>query len=125
GQIISGLSLFLALIPLYLLSSHLFDSRTAFWAGAAFVVSPQINGYADELIRGPLFILFLGWTVYFAVRALEEARKADFILVTVFALLAFLCRVEGVLLLPIFWLAICISSLRDQKKWRELTFGGL
>jgi hypothetical protein len=111
ARFVSIVSLVLTLIPLYLLSKDLFDRRAAFWGCLLFAVAPMPNNWAVDVIRGPVFLFFFAWAVYFAQRAIASTKLNFFVSAALFSWLAVLLRIEGIILIPVFllfsvWLAI-------------------
>ena len=90
----------LILIPLYLLTKSLFDSRTAFWASVAFALSPLPNHWSAEVIRGPSFIFFFAWAAYFGYRAIQTGKLSLFSLAALCAMFSAAFRVEGLIFFP-------------------------
>ena len=90
----------LLLIPLYLLSKDLFDQRTAFWACAAFALSPLPNRWSVDIIRDPSFIFFFAWAAYFGHKALRSGRLSHDCLAGLFTTLSALFRIEGLIYFP-------------------------
>jgi 4-amino-4-deoxy-L-arabinose transferase-like glycosyltransferase len=104
AQFVSIVSLVLVLVPLYLQSKDLFDRRAAFWACLLFAVAPMPNNWAIDVIRGPVFLFFFAWAVYFAQRAIASTKLIFFVTAALFAWLAVLLRIEGIILIPVFFL---------------------
>lgn len=116
GQLISALCLILAVIPLYRLTRDLFDENAAFWSSLAFVLSPELNLYAGEIIRESPFALVFLWTAYFARKVFAEAKPLDCLWVSLLALLAFSLRFEMVVFIVGFPLMLAFFAVRDQTR---------
>ena len=116
GKIISLISLVLTLIPLYLLINLNFDRRSAFWGCMAFALAPFSNGFVYDIVRGPPFLFFFAWAVYFAQCAIIY-KKAHFFFLTscLFCFLIFL-RIESIILIPVFFLFIIYLLISSSKK---------
>lgn len=123
GQLISLFALVLALIPLYLLTKEIFDEKVAFWAGLAFALSPMFNAHAVDLIRDPIFLFFVAWSVYFFWRALTAPKCLFFVLASISSVLALLCRIEGVFLFAVFLLVLLVLAIRKAEERRSLLKG--
>ncbi len=118
AQILSWLPLVLTTIPLYHISKKLFDRQAALWSIAAYSLAPKFNSYASNALRDPLGLLFISMAILFALRAFDTAAKKDFLLVSTFSLLAFLCRIETIFF-PLFFIIFCLFLVfydRDQRK---------
>ncbi len=101
AQTISWLSMVFATIPLYLTTKILFGWKPAMWSIAAYSLAPHFNTYASKIMRDPLGLFILSLAILFALKSLEEKTAKNFCFASVFSILAFLCRVEF-LLLPLF-----------------------
>lgn len=123
GQLVSLLTLVGAVIPLYLTTKKIYDARTAFWAGLAFCLSPMINGYAADVYRDPVFLFFFAWSVYFAVCAINAKGPANFVLVSIFVIFAFLCRIEAISLPVAFLLIVVALAIRKVEERKDLLTG--
>lgn len=94
----------LTLVPIYRIAHDLFDRRTAFWAAAAFALSPYLNKFGAELIRDPLFLCCFAWALSFAVRFLLTRRIRFLLYCILFYWASLLFRIDGVfffLVLPL------------------------
>lgn len=117
GQLLSLLFSVSTVLPLFLLSRRLFDTRVAFWATLAFVVAPSLNEFSVYVMRDPGFLCFFAWAIFFALRAVEEENIRAFFLSLVFAFIAFLFRIEAFFLPFLLVLFICFQAL-FRRKWR-------
>lgn len=115
ARLISLVTSVLTIIPLYLLTKDLFDRKVALWSCAAFALSPLPNHLSVLVIRGPSYLFFFAWSIYFAQHAIRSKRLNCFFLASVFSSLCFLCRLEGVILFPCFIIFICYLALRNPK----------
>jgi|LGVF01.1.fsa_nt_gb hypothetical protein len=113
GQLISLLAMVLALVPLYLLTKGLFDEKVAFWTGLAFAVSPMLNSHAVGLLRDPIYIFFVLWSVYFCLRALRNENNLFFILTSLSLTFALCCRLEAILLWGIFLPILAVLAVKN------------
>ncbi|MEZ4598896.1 MAG: glycosyltransferase family 39 protein [Syntrophotaleaceae bacterium] len=123
GQIISLVSLVVTLFPLFWLTTGIFNQRVAFWAGFAFVLSPTLNGLSIDLIRDPLFLCFATWSIYYFWRSLTGSRIRFYGLTSLFAILALMCRIEG-LGLFVLYPAICLVLAARHPSERSSLFKG-
>jgi len=80
GRFLSSTALLMALIPLYMLTSELFNRKAAFWACLLFSLAPEPNILAVDIIRGPIFLFLFAWTIYFAQRSIKSAKLTDLLL---------------------------------------------
>ncbi len=103
GKLISLTSIVLATIPLYLLTADIFNRKAAFWASITFAVSPLPNEWAVDVIRDPVFVLLVLWSVYFAENAFRSKRPVFFLLTAFFSCISNLIRIEGIVLIPFFF----------------------
>ncbi|MGB9499111.1 MAG: ArnT family glycosyltransferase [Dissulfuribacterales bacterium] len=123
AKLISIASVVLTTIPLYLLTTDLFNRRAAFWGCLAFAVSPLPNDWALDVIRGPVFVFFVLWAVYFAQNAIESKRPVFFFLTALFSCVSLLLRTEGVILIPFFFLFTMCLLLKKRDEKRPLIKG--
>jgi Dolichyl-phosphate-mannose-protein mannosyltransferase len=115
AKLISITASILVLIPLYLLAKDLFDRKAAFWGCLAFAVAPFPNLCAVEVIRGPCYLFFFAWAVFFAARAIRSTKLNFFLLAGFFSWFAVLFRIEGIILIPFFLLfLICLAALKPN-----------
>jgi hypothetical protein len=124
GQLLSLFSMVFALVPLYLLTTELFDEKVAFWTGLAFALNPMLNGHAVGLLRDPVFIFFVGWAVYFCLRSLRTGKILFFTLASLSATFAVFCRLEGILLWGVF-LSVLAALIIKNRAERRLLFKGM
>ncbi len=116
AKLVSLTCVVLATIPLYLLTTDLFNRRAAFWACLALAISPHPNDWAVDVIRGPIFVFFVLWAVYFAQNAVYSKKPILFFLTALFSFFCILLRIEGIILIPFFFFfTICLII----KKWKE------
>jgi 4-amino-4-deoxy-L-arabinose transferase-like glycosyltransferase len=108
----------LTLIPLCLLTGHLFGRRAAFWTGIAFALCPQHNAMAIEVIRDPLFIFFMTWAAFYLVRGLSYRRRWCLLTGSACAWLAVLFRIEGLVLLGVYLGLLLMAACfwRDHRR---------
>ena len=104
------------IIPLFLLTSCLFNRRVAFWASLAFAVAPSLNEYSVYVMRDPGFLCMFAWAVYFAVRAIDEERFRFFLFSLGFSFLSFLFRVEG-FFFPFFLVVFILGDAIGRRAW--------
>ena len=114
GQLISLLAMVLALVPLYMLTKGLFDEKVAFWTGLAFAVSPMLNSHAVGLLRDPIFIFFVLWSVYFCLRALQTEKILFFTLAALASTFALCCRLEAILLWGVFLSVLAVLAIKHR-----------
>ncbi|MBW1983572.1 MAG: glycosyltransferase family 39 protein, partial [Deltaproteobacteria bacterium] len=119
ARLISIGSLVLAIIPLYFITQDLFNRKAAFWACLAFFLAPEINQMAMEVLRDPVFIFCLLWSVYFAQRAIQKKELLFFFLAAFFSWAPILFRIEGVVFAPFYFLFLgslfCILIFTSQE----------
>ena len=124
ARLLSAVMLILCLIPLYRLASELFDNRTAFWSGVAFMIIPAANSWAVMVIRGPAYLFLMLWAVYFIQRALTEHRLNSYALGALCGALSGLLRVEGLVIFPVL-AVVLLWRLWGRPKERGKTLQGL
>ena len=118
ARLISLVSLILAIIPLYLISKELFGNRIAFWGCLAFALTPLPNSWVVYVTRGPVFIFFFAWAVYFALKAIRIKKPGFFVLAAVFSWFSILLRLEGIIFIPVFFfflLYVAIINLHERR----------
>ena len=117
AKLISITSMVLATIPLYLLTTELFNRKAAFWACLAFAVSPLPNDWAVDVIRGPIFVFFVLWAVYFAQNAIVSKRPIFFFLTALFSCFSFFLRIEGVIIISFFFFfTMCLILIKRGER---------
>jgi hypothetical protein len=115
ARFISLTFLALSIIPLYLISQDLFDRRIAFWGCLAYTLAPLPNSWVVYATRGPIFIFFFAWAVYFALKAIRLERPGLFVLAAIFSWFSILLRLEGIIFIPVFFLFIlCFAVFNSQ-----------
>jgi hypothetical protein len=90
----------LLVLPMYFLGRRLFDARTAFWACLLFQCLPSGGRNMSDGLSEATYLLWVTSSLYFAVLALERRSVLLYAVSGVFAALAYLTRLEGLLLLP-------------------------
>lgn len=115
GELISLVSSVLVLVPLYRFFSGIANRQVAFWGCLVFAVSPSLNRFSVSVMRDPLFLLVFVWLIYFAWRALEEKKWRYFVWVSLLSVLSPLLRLEGLLFLPVFFLAMVFKGASDAQ----------
>jgi len=124
AKLISITSVVLATIPLYLLTTELFNRKAAFWACLAFAISPLPNDWAVDVVRGPIFVFFVLWAVYFAQNAVASKRPIFFFLTALFSCFSLFLRIEGVIIIPFFFFfTMCLILIKRGE--RASLFKGL
>ncbi len=116
ARFISIVSLILAVIPLYLVARDLYNRKVAFWGCLAFILAPINQEWAVLVYRGPIFLLFFAWAVFFAQRALSDEKTRLYVIAMLFTFLAILCRIEGILFFPVFILFLALLMVHDAEK---------
>ena len=117
ARFISLIFLILTIIPLYLISKDLFDKRIAFWGCLAFALAPLPTSWVVYVTRGPVFIFFFAWAVYFALKAIRLKKPGFFVLTAVFSWFSILLRLEGIIFIPAFFfflLYFAILNLQEK-----------
>ncbi|MCP4367210.1 MAG: glycosyltransferase family 39 protein [Deltaproteobacteria bacterium] len=118
ARFISLTFLVLSIIPLYLISKNLFDHRIAFWGCLAFALAPLPNSWVANVTRGPIFIFFFAWAVYFALKAIRQKNPGFFVLSAVFSWFSIYLRREGIIFIPTFFfflLYFTILNIQERK----------
>ena len=118
GQLLSLIFSVSTVIPLFLLTRRLFDTRAAFWATLAFVVAPSLNEFAVYVMRDPGFLCMFAWAIFFALRSVQEKTLRDFFITLAFSFVAFLFRVEG-FFLPFLLILFIFGDALRSRSWRS------
>ena len=130
ARLISYFSMTLAVIPLYRLSTDLFNRRAAFWGCLAFTLLPETLLHSNSVLREPGFCLFFMWAIYFALKTIQSKKLIHLFSSALLGLFSTFFRIEGLIIFPIYFfilIALAVSK-RDQSKdyFRlVLTWGGL
>jgi len=106
ARFLSSAALLMALIPLYMLTSELFNRKAAFWACLLFSLAPAPNIWAADIIRGSAFVFFFAWAAFFAQRSIRSIKLTDFLLTVLFTGISIFIRIEGVIFIPFYVLFI-------------------
>jgi len=125
ARLISLSFLILTIIPLYLLSKELFNNQIAFWGCLAFALVPLPNSWVAYVTRGPVFIFFFAWAVYFALKAIQLKKPVSFALTAVFSWFSILLRLEGIIFIPVFFcflLYLAIFNLQERRSFLKGIF---
>ncbi len=125
GQLISLCATVFALVPLYLLTKGLFDEKVAFWTGLAFALSPVLNDHAVGLLRDPIFLFFVAWSVYFCLRALRTDKILFFALASLSSTFALCCRLEAILIWGVFLSVLVVLAFKNRAERRHIFKGML
>jgi len=117
ARFLSSTALLMAIIPLYMLTSELFNRKVAFWACLLFSLAPEPNILAVDIIRGPIFLFLFAWTIYFAQRSIKSAKLTDLLLTVLFAWISILFRIEGIIFIPFYLLFIIgLAMVKPQER---------
>ena len=116
ARLISLTFLVLSIFPLYLISKELFNRRIAFWGCLAFALAPFPNSLVSYVIRGPSFIFFFAWAVYFAIKAIRFKKTGFFVLTAVFSWVSILLRLEGIIFIPTFFFFLLYFAVSKKKE---------
>jgi 4-amino-4-deoxy-L-arabinose transferase-like glycosyltransferase len=115
GRLISYFSVILTVIPIYLISKNLFNSRSAFLAGLSFSLMPSALLHSTTVMRDPPFCLCFVWSVYFAQKVTESKKFFHLICLAMFAWISTLFRIEGGIIFPVFFAFICVLIIFQKK----------
>jgi len=99
GQLLTIISLVLVLWPLFALTQRLFNYKSALWTILLFAILPEFNRVS--IVRDPLFLLFSLSALLFLVVCYQDRQFKSISGFVLFAVLAILCRIEGVLLFAV------------------------
>lgn len=103
ARLISYFSMTLAVIPLYRLSTDLFNRQAAFWGCLAFTLLPETLLYSNSVLRESSFCLFFIWAVYFAQKAIQSKALIHLLGSALFGFFSSLFRIEGMIIFPIYF----------------------
>lgn len=108
GTLISVVAGTLLIIPVFVIANTLFGRFVAFGAAFLCATHPYLIRISADIMRDPLFLLFLFSSVMFAVLACAPSRKRCWYLSGCAAGLAVMTRTEGteMILVLITWLGI-------------------
>lgn len=123
ARLVSLLSMVSSIVPIYLLTRDLFNLKAAFWAALAFAISPMFNEWALDIIRGPVFVFFALWAVWFAQKALAFQKPAFFFWTAVISIFCLFFRVEAVFIIVFFCLFLICHILFKNPKSGSLAKG--
>jgi len=124
ARLVSLVSLILAIIPLYLISKELFNCRVAFWGCLVFALAPLPNSWVVYVTRGPVFIFFFAWAVYFALKAIRIKKPGFIVLTAIFSWFSILLRLEGIIFIPTFFFFLLYFTI-SKKQERGFFFKGI
>jgi hypothetical protein len=77
GRLLSLLGFMASAYFIVRLSARLFDSRTALWAGAAFVLNPLAVWYAQDARMYTVWLFLCFASLFFQIEAMSYGRRAD------------------------------------------------
>ncbi len=119
----------LLLVPCFAASASLLYAmvfrltRNAFWAWVAcavFALNPYMLYFASVPMTETLFILLIFMTTHSVLRWLETDKPPHVLFAAVYASLAFLCRIEGIMLLPLIIMIAIGHMLRRRQPLNEM-----
>jgi hypothetical protein len=113
GQAISVLFSALTAFPLYWLARRLFEERHALVAGVLYAFWPFAATTSVSVLTTGLFIGFFSFAVWASVEAVATRHLRYFPLVGLFCGLAYLVRIDGLVLVAGFALGSTIQFLRE------------
>jgi len=116
ARFISLISLVLAIIPLYLISKELFNCCIAFWGCLAFALTPLPNSWVVYVTRGPVFIFFFAWVIYFSLKAIRLKKPGFFVLTAIFSWFSILLRLEGIIFIPAFFFFLLYFAILNSQE---------
>ena len=125
ARLVSITASIFTIIPLYLLTEAIFHRKAALWACFAFALLPLSNHLSVEVIRDPLFLFFLAWSIYFANRAIHSKKLIHFLFSSLTCLISILCRIEGLILYVFFIPFVIFLLLRNPQERINLFKGAL
>ena len=108
---------------IYRITAHVFDRRAAFWAALAFIVSPMQNEMAVLVYRGPIYLLFFMWAVWWMTRTVDDPRPWRIVAAAWLGVVAVLFRIEGIFLTPLFLAVMAGLALRRRDDRRPILLG--
>ncbi len=124
----TGIAAPLLLVPCFAAATSLLYTITrsllqsAFWAtvaSAMFMLNPYILYYAGVPMTEILFILLLFLTAKHVLRWLETNNTSHLLFAGCIIALLFLCRVEGIALLPLLFIIIVSRSIQCKSNASE------
>ncbi len=115
GYVISITSMILATIPLYYITKTLFGVKPAFWACMLFAFLPEFNEWSLYISRDSLFLFIFGSSVYFGLQSLKKKNLLLFVLTFIFVWIAILIRIEGILFIPFYFIALIFFAITNNK----------
>ncbi|MDQ7780283.1 MAG: glycosyltransferase family 39 protein [Planctomycetota bacterium] len=119
GQAVSVLFSSLAVIPLFLLTRRLFDDRHALVASTLYAFWPYAAVYSAAVLTTGLYLFLFTTGVWAAVEAVATKRIGCFALAGLFFAMAYLDRVDGLVLVPAFAVGIVILLFVKEKPSRD------
>jgi hypothetical protein len=130
GRLISFLSMTVMVIPLYLLTRDLFNSRAAFWSCIVFILLPETLAHSNSVLRDPSFFLLFTSAAYYAQRVLHSNQFKHLLLCALFGVLSTFFRVEGLILIPVFLcflIGAAVFNAKESKRYIRIAFvwGGM
>ena len=124
GQAIAACFLTITLLPLFWLAKEIFDHQTAVATCLLYLVLPIFNLPCADIMREPPFLMFAITAIWLGRRALISTKLRDFFWFNILTLLAFLCRLEA-LILPIVFLCAWGITLYQQPAKRPALLRGI
>jgi hypothetical protein len=119
GRLISYFSMTLAVIPLYRLSTDLFNRQAAFWGCLAFTLLPETLLYSNSVLRESSFCLFFMWAVYFAQKAIQSKALIHLFGSALFGFFSTLFRIEGLIIFPVYFCILIALAVSKRNQFKD------
>ncbi|MCK5100286.1 MAG: glycosyltransferase family 39 protein [Desulfobacteraceae bacterium] len=115
GYFISMVSMVLVTIPLYYLTKTMFGVKAGFFTCIIFAFLPRMNEWSMNISRDPLFAFLFILCAYCALKFILERNLFLFGATFVLAWCATLVRIEGVIFIVFYFLALAYFAIVDKE----------
>ncbi len=122
GFLATSLFKALCIVPLFLLGRMLFDKSVAIITSILFIFYPLLFSNSCKILTEPVYCFFLLWVVYLIFIFLKEKSYHTSISIGIMIGVAYSTRVEGILLLFIFFSFTAIECITSKNIWINLKY---
>jgi hypothetical protein len=119
AQLVSALAAVLLIVPMYYLGKALWDARIGFGGALLYQILPMSGHHLSDGMSESLFVMFVAWSLWCGVRALQNRGPHWFIACGALSGLAYLTRPEGAVVLAAVALTLACFQLfaASRERW--------
>lgn len=119
GLLVSMVFAILLVIPVYMVTFRLFGRKPAVLASIFCIFQPYFLRYSSNILSESLYLFNITMILWMGVEGIFQKRAKYFVLSSVFALLAYLTRPEGLgvlLVLCVFLILVPLKTMSFSKR---------